>query len=54
MRMLRRVVLVTVALLIAAPVGMAGAAPDVPAAERTAQDALTPEAICEQATEDLA
>lgn len=54
MRMLRRVVLVTVALLIAAPVGMAGAAPDVPAAERTAQDALTPEAICEHATEDLA
>ncbi len=54
MRMLRRVVLVTVALLIAAPVGMAGAAPDVPAAERTAQDALTPEAICEQAAEDLA
>ena len=54
MTILRRVVLVTVALLIAAPAGLVSAAPAVPAAERAAQDARTPGAICEQATQDLA
>ena len=54
MTILRRVVLATVALLIAAPVGMASASRAVPAAERAAQDARTPQAICEQAAQDLA
>lgn len=54
MTILRRVVLATVALLIAAPVEMASASRAVPAAERAAQDARTPQAICEQAAQALA